>query len=376
MKALFLHFYDIAPHSGISKKIYYQIKALRECGLDIDLCYIKIDEEGCQKRICGDVVIDDFGNKFWTKIIKWFCFSNLASFILSSDIKFVYIRSFYNTTPALLKMLKKLKKAGIKVVMEIPTYPYDIEVKNSSNDLKVLFFINKLFRNKLKNCLSKIVTFSNYKEIHGIKTINISNGIDFSSIKIKSDNSFFHNNINLIAVADIHYWHGYDRLIRGLYEYYENSNPVMVKFKIIGDGVPSEIEKLKKLSKDLSLEKYICFHGNSFGDELDAFFEMSDFGIASLGRHRSGIKNIKTIKNREYAARGIPFIYSEDDDDFDNMPYVIKAPADESPIDIKQIVEFYKSINIPPSEIRGSIINTLSWKVQMQKVVNNTFNEL
>ncbi len=34
-------------------------------------------------------------------------------------------------------------------------------------------------------------------------------------------------------------------------------------------------------------------------------------GIASLGRHRNGITRIKTLKNREYAARGIPFVYSE-----------------------------------------------------------------
>ncbi len=37
------------------------------------------------------------------------------------------------------------------------------------------------------------------------------------------------------------------------------------------------------------------------------------------------IFKIKTLKNREYAARGIPFIYSEIDDDFENMPYIIKV---------------------------------------------------
>lgn len=65
-------------------------------------------------------------------------------------------------------------------------------------------------------------------------------------------------------------------------------------------------------------------------------FNQCDFGIGSLGRHRSGIDKIKTLKNREYAARGIPFIYSETDEDFEQMPYVLKAPADESPIDIKK----------------------------------------
>ncbi|MEG2480028.1 MAG: hypothetical protein RSA50_07120, partial [Mucinivorans sp.] len=43
----------------------------------------------------------------------------------------------------------------------------------------------------------------------------------------------------------------------------------------------------------------------------DDLFEQADIAIGSLARHRSGITTIKTLKNREYAARGIPFIYSE-----------------------------------------------------------------
>jgi len=93
-------------------------------------------------------------------------------------------------------------------------------------------------------------------------------------------------------------------------------------------------------------------------------------GIGSLGRHRVGINKIKTLKNREYAARGIPFIYSEIDSDFDQMPYVLKVPANETTIDINSIVKFYKKISITPMEIRSSIID-LSWEHQMKIVLNN-----
>jgi hypothetical protein len=121
------------------------------------------------------------------------------------------------------------------------------------------------------------------------------------------------------------------------------------------------------------MEKYVHFRGNCSGEELDVLFEKSDFGIASLGRHRSGITKIKTLKNREYAARGIPFIYSETDDDFEKMPYIIKAPADETHINIQGIIDFYRSLKLTPSDIRASIENLLSWNVQMQKVVNEIF---
>ena len=105
-----------------------------------------------------------------------------------------------------------------------------------------------------------------------------------------------------------------------------------------------------------------------FGKDLDAVFEKCQFAIGSLARHRSGITVIKTLKNREYATRGLPFMYSEQDSDFDNQPYVIKAPSDESPIDIKQIIDFIGRCRMKPIEIRKTVEH-LSWRFQMRKVI-------
>ena len=105
---------------------------------------------------------------------------------------------------------------------------------------------------------------------------------------------------------------------------------------------------------------------------MDELFNKCDFGIGSLGRHRAGITNIKTLKNREYAARGIAFTYSETDSDFDDRPYVLKSPADETPVDISKIVTFHQQLTILPEEIRASI-QDLSWKHQMEKVINTLY---
>ena len=93
-------------------------------------------------------------------------------------------------------------------------------------------------------------------------------------------------------------------------------------------------------------------------------------GVASLARHRSQISKIKTLKNREYAARGIPFVYSETDEDFDRMPYIMKAPADDSPINIQSLVDFWQTHPFIPAEIRNSIEPALSWTQQMQKITD------
>ena len=41
-KALFLLFHGFGEANGISKKIRYQVKALKECGLDVRTCYYDV----------------------------------------------------------------------------------------------------------------------------------------------------------------------------------------------------------------------------------------------------------------------------------------------------------------------------------------------
>ena len=67
--------------------------------------------------------------------------------------------------------------------------------------------------------------------------------------------------------------------------------------------------------------------------------------------------------------RGLPFFYSEDNTDFDDKPYVIKVPANDSNIIIDDIVNFYKSHSWNSQEIRASV-KELTWDFQIKKVVD------
>lgn len=49
--------------------------------------------------------------------------------------------------------------------------------------------------------------------------------------------------------------HGYDRVIRGLSNYYKENPKVKVCFHIVGKG--DEIPKLKSLTKQLHMDKYV-----------------------------------------------------------------------------------------------------------------------
>lgn len=369
--ALFLVFHGFDPNNGISKKITYQINALNACGIHTHLCYM--DEKNNKRRMVGNQVIADYGTGIKSKILKRTEFSSIVKYAIKENIAFVYIRSNHNANPFTINMVKRMKKAGMKVVMEIPTYPYDAEYLSQGMGKQI--FQDRIFRKSLAKQLDAIVTFSSYTEIFGKKTIQISNGIDFDSIKMKSIKTNDSSEINLIGVAEIHPWHGFDRVIKGLAAYYAKPHDVIVKFHIVGYFFFNNDEiSFKQMIANNHLEQYVILHGKKHGDELDKVFDACNFGIGSLGRHRVGIDKIKTLKNREYAARGIPFIYSETDEDFEMQKYVLKAPADETPIDINRIISFYQHLTLSPVDIRTSIEH-LSWNHQMQKVIDCVFED-
>ena len=281
-----------------------------------------------------------------------------------------------NANPWLTDFFRKLQHAGIHAVTEIPTYPYDSEFSPYIWKQPLRFILDKCYRKALYRYMDAMVTFSDANLIFGQRTINISNGVDLDSIPLhKNQLSNTCAQIHLVGVAEVHYWHGFDRLIMGLGEYYKNGGQREVYFHIVGGVWQGDMygeHGFQTLIKRFNLSNNVLFHGQLFGEALDNVFNQCQFAIGSLARHRSGITVIKTLKNREYATRGIPFIYSEKDSDFDHQPYIIKAPADESPIDIQKILNFIDHFDMKPCDIRRTIQN-LSWKIQMQKVIDAVF---
>ena len=372
MKILFLVYHGFSDESGISKKIHYQVKGLQQNGHEVHLCYYDFDSRGHRCRYVNDKVIADYGTGVLAALRSRTQLDCIYDYCIENGIDVVYARSFMNASPVLVRLFGKLKRAGVKSVTEIPTYPYDSEFKGYPMKYKIPLYIDMMFRRQLARKMAAIVTFSSEKTIFGQRTICISNGIDLDSIPLH--NPVRKNDIHLMAVAEIHYWHGFDRLVAGLGEYYKN-NPIgrKVYFHIVGweddRGTTSNgYLTVKEMARKYGIEQYVINHGKLFGKQLDEVFNQCVFAIGSLGRHRSGITYIKTLKNREYAARGISFIYSEMDSDFENMPYTIKAPADESPINVNEIINYIDNHKINPAGIRKTVEH-LSWKYQMKKVI-------
>jgi len=371
MKALFLVYHGFSETNGISKKIHYQVDALKACGLDVRTCYLS-ESDGNKYRMIDNAILCDYGRGIKGKLLKRIEFNSIADYAINEDIRFVYIRSDHNANPFTIKMVKKMRKADIRVVMEIPTYPYDQEYRTLGLKEKTELAIDRIYRRALARQLRAVVTFSDLSSIFGQRTIRISNGVSFERIPVRREHDPVRGEVHLIAVADISFWHGFDRLVRGMAAYYAcKQRPADVYLSIVGRGRAETLDELRRTVRQNGLERWVRFTGPLFGEALDREFDRADMAVGSLGRHRSGISYIKTLKNREYAVRGIPFVYSECDSDFERMPYVLKAPADESPLDVGALVAFCSGRRFSAAEIRESV-RFLSWENQMRKVLDES----
>ena len=102
MKILFLVYHGFSDHSGISKKIHYQVKGLRENGHDVRLCYYGFDERGHRCRYIDGVVIKDYGEGYLAALHQRMGFNCVYKYCIKEEIDFVYARSFHNANPFLI----------------------------------------------------------------------------------------------------------------------------------------------------------------------------------------------------------------------------------------------------------------------------------
>lgn len=346
----------IVDCDGASEKIFAQKDAIISLGIEAHIVYLKYED--CFCLYVDDTLVGKMDN---STII----FNTIYKYIIDEKFTTLYIRYNGFAGYKFHKFLKVVHSAGIKIYMEIPTYPYDGEVRYFSVKSLYRVYSERIFRNLFYRYVDRIVTFSLFDSIFSIPTIKISNA-PARILPVRKEPPK-NGIINLITVANIAFWHGYDRLLKGLYNYYKDKCQSVVNIYIIGKGNSDVYHQLVNMTKQLNLSEHVFFEGAKNSCDLDCYFDMAHLAIGCLGCHRKGIKEVKSLKNIEYAMRGIPFVYSESNSDFDDKPYVLRVPADESDIDVQQLIEFANSVNMSAQEISESVRN-YTWENQMRKV--------
>ena len=330
---------------GVQAKIQSQCKVFREHGYEVELIEragastVLMAPDGQKTAIKHRQAV--IKNYYARSILdKQYQIRDIERYLEGKQYDACYIRYDFSD-PGFIGLLKKLKKVCGKIALELPTYPYDEE--NSATFLsRMKLSVDIHCRKQLKKYVDFIVTFyAGHKEIFGIPTVVIPNGFDFSTFSLVQS-ELQDEVIHIIAVSSMREWHGYERIIEGVKNYYaENrADKRNIVLHLVGNG--REYAKYKSLVDKYELQSHVIMEGAMHGEQLDNLYEISALGIDSLARHRSGIDVLSSLKSREYGAKGIPMINSCKidviDDDFS---YLLRVPADESPIDVQQIVEFY-----------------------------------
>ena len=358
-----MHVYYLAPNElnefavGIRFKIEVQFKILKE-HFNCDATYISLNRKM------------SLLNKI-RRCTPFFSFYKKIDVNKFKPNSIVYFRHAV-IDHRLLKMLMQLKKNGCIIILEIPTYPYDAERCTFFG--KMILYQEYVYRKLLNRYVSRIITYSKDSVIYGIKTINISNAIcidDDFEISSQEETTC----INIVAVAAIAFWHGYDRVIQGIYEYYRNGGKRKIIFHMVGYG--RDLEKYKELADRLSINDHVIFYGKKQGKELDDIYLKCKIGIDSLGRHRSGVFYNSSLKGKEYLLKGLPVVSGVETelDSRNDFKYYLRIPDDDTPVDINRVVEFYDEIygNKNELEIRKEIrkfaIQNFSYEATFDKVL-------
>lgn len=361
--------FNINDITGESKKVKEQVSGFKNLGIDITLFEPKYQEKSIRKILRRLPFYPEFGLGYWKQLQPY----------ITKEIDFIYIRMSV-IDRGFISLLKKIKQKSskTKIVLEIPTYPYE---KEWTRFIDIPFVLkDRLNRSKLKKYIDMIVTPASYDEIYGISTISINNAINVKHFYIKE--GIDEKKITFIGVAHVRKCHGFDRVIKGLKLYYESikQGEPEVHFCIAGDG--EEINNLIKLTRDSNVEPYVHFLGKVTGNELEAVLEKSNLAIGTLAPHRINLKETRSLKHREYCAEGVPFIYAGEDIGFpEDFKFAMRVPDNGAELDIKEIVDFYLKLNqeLGAQEIVSAMQayakKSLSWDTEMKKVIEGLHDE-
>ncbi len=351
---------------GIWNKIKYNVLAYQRLGIDVDFAYRKKDG---YYVIENEPYTENSKSQVIECIYKDLFYYNL-SFKINCEYDLVYIRKPVGGAGIIFlkTLLKKLKNNKCcKVVFEIPTFPYEKEINTAR--LKISDLI-------LKSCLPftykyiDVITYmgDKYEKIWGVPTLRIANGIDLNFINVvRTELKPLNDEFIFVGVARLSFWHGYDRLIKAIYNY---KGKYTLKFIIVGSGEP-EMSALQEKVRQYGIQDNILFTGSKSGNELDAIYEQAHVCVDSLGRHRSGSFYNSSLKSKEYTAKGLPFIKSHMDDSFLDVDFIFDVTPDEKDIDVKEIIQWYSLLSLDtPARMRHFAHDNLSWDIQCKKILN------
>jgi hypothetical protein len=387
MKILYI-FTSPSPKDGsVQTKVKTQIESLNQDGVICKGAFIGTFEE-------KDIVLNS--NIKYYKIAKsnWKYFrligqqKNLNNAVFEliknnyEDYDVFYIR-YYGASKFFYKVSKHF---GRKIVTEHQS----LEIKeiislkeqnpfsfNPSRFLSwIQYFLYPIIMEKFygtltaKNLLAAVCVTNEialYKKKIGFNnTISLPNGIGVQQYKVRKSPSF-DSKLKLIFLKGTHTmapWNGFERIVNSIDEFNKNkTNQCEIELIVCGHKFEGEIPN----------REYIKHLGYLTKIELDKLMDEVHIGVSTMESYKEGIYEASRLKAREYVARGLPFIYANEDLDFNNETdyFALKLPNSSELIDFNKVIDFATNVLLDsehPQKMRKYAEEHLDFQVKMKKL--------
>lgn len=294
--------------------------------------------------------------------------SEIESIVRNIKPEIVYIRRIDINIIFYKKCISEISSIS-KLIYEIPTYPFDKTTSIKSNFLQIFellylkYVIKKFITIFAVNIQKKCKKWDNMVEIF--------NGINIEGYEIKkqiSKTQNENNSLNLIGIAHLNYWHGYDRIIKTI----QKEKNIKLDFTIISNDT-DEKRKLMEYVKENKLNNKVHFLCDN-QEEAKKKINEANIAIGGIGYHRRGAQYDTSIKNKEYCAMGIPFIVACEDKAFPkDFKYMYKVEANDNVIDFEKILNWYNNIITKENvsqEMHNFAEKNLSFDNSIKKIIS------
>lgn len=352
---------DVISNHGIVEKLKGQARAHEKLGWSTDVI---INRAQCI-YLNGEPFLDRSSSPSTLFAYRWY--ELIKQKILEQSYDLLWIR-YGLSTPAFISFLKayKAKYPQVKVVIDMPTYPYQQEWQGLKG--RIVLAMDRYYAKQLNAQVDLVLHSGPEPDIFNIPTHYMTNGIELmdSPAEVAKAKS---QPIKLLAIGKWQYWHGLDRVISAL------QRDLGFELHIVGDG--PALTTIRKEVKQLNFDNEVHFHGALIGAPLRDLMNQCDIGVGTLGIHRKAVNINSSLKHRTYCAAALPFIFAGTDPDFsEDCEFVYVCPENDDPVDLTEIKKFYNRLK-PSTYIRVEMIayakKHLSWTSRVEQIHDKIF---
>lgn len=355
--------------ASVVKKLGQQARAAREAGLPLDFLLVNDDREGPG----GDLIHCKFPRPsgYRRHLLREQTFHKTALIeqaVRLADYDAVVMRYIGRYT----RSSGFLQRHGRKLVTEHHTKELaQIYLYRGGLARHAFALVERLSAARFLRRVRGIIGVTDEIRRHELQLAGpkpstvIGNGILVAETPFTGFRPFDGRELHLVFVAnDFPPWQGLDRLVDGLAAF---GGPERLVLHLVGRVYP-EVEA--RIVQTRLPHAEVQIHGRLHGGELDRVMGQATLGVSSLGLYTNQMTEACTLKSREYAARGLPFVMGYTDPDMPvGTPFVCVVPNDPSPVDMSAVVAFARRMSAEPNCARGIrtfAVERLDWAPKLR----------